>query len=618
YEGMESGKVPGAKTIITVTVKGINNYADSEIKGEYCIYKTSISKLKVTIDAKEYTGKEILLSTADIHVYANSTDAKKKQNEIENCYEILEGEYKNNIKAGTAKVTLRGTGDYGGTKTYSFKIKKKTYLINQVKGITLDKTSLALSIQGKDDDKRILKATIKSADETEPLANPTVIWSTSNSNIAAVEGGDIVVTKTNTGKYETTVTAHIILKKEGSVTITATAQDSGKKAKCTVTIVDVPILIDADQPIKMKVNGTHKLRFENDDIQEPNLSGITWTISNSDVVSVDKEKGIITAEEAGAVMLKLTKGKYIQRCYVVVGGEEEDVPDTYLRFTQTPGSTDDTEDIRNCIKKANHTKNGDGTFKYDGVYIPAGVYWIDATANANCGIFLDGRDPSVTWDPLEARDSFEVRMSPGALLMTIGNSESSDFHVIKIEGCSNITISGGTIIGERNEHSGKSGESGHGIGIYDCTNIHIQDMDISQCWGDGIYLGRSYKSTADNKDIDIRHCNVHDNRRNNLSITSANGVTIDDCKFNNAKGKDPQFGIDIETNIDSKPCKNITISNTKMIGNAKASMGIITPAENIRLEYCTLSGNFYNKAGKNVVLYHTTVKGEIVGNVDSK
>lgn len=611
YANMANGELPEAGTAVTITVHGINNYEGSVITGSYRIYATNISKLKITIDAQEYTGKEITLTPIkDIHVYANSSDQKKKKDEIkDNCYKIIE--YKNNVKAGTAKVTLQGIGDYGGTKTYSFKISKKTYLINQVKGITLDKTSLSLSLQGKDDEERILTASIISADATESLANPTVIWSTSNSSIATVEGGPIVERPVYgyPVTIEATVTAHITIKKAGSVTITATTQDGGKKAKCTVTIVDVPILEEAGKTIKMNVGDTYQLRFANEEYREPDLSGITWTISNSDVVSVNKEQRLLTAHEAGAVVLKLTKGKYVQQCYVIVEGEEEDIPGTYLKFTQKSGSDDDTVDIRNAIYKANQTKSN-GTFVYDGVYIPAGVYWVDATANANNGIFLDAREG--TWNPLEQREKFEIRMSPGALIMTKGN-KSEHYHVISITGCSNITISGGTIIGERNEHTGKGGEWGHGIGIYDSTNIQIDGMDISQCWGDGIYLG-THQETS-NSGITITNCNAHDNRRSNLSITSANGVTIDNCQFNYAKGTDPQYGIDIETNNNSRPCKNITISNTTIKGNAKGSMGIITKAENVTLEDCTLSGNFYNMAGKNVVLRRVKFEsGSVIDN----
>ena len=37
-------------------------------------------------------------------------------------FEIVEGSYRNNLKKGTASVTLRGLGEYGGTKTIKFKI----------------------------------------------------------------------------------------------------------------------------------------------------------------------------------------------------------------------------------------------------------------------------------------------------------------------------------------------------------------------------------------------------------------------------------------------------------------------------------------------------------------
>ena len=43
----------------------------------------------------------------------------------EDDYEIVG--YSNNINKGTAKVTIRGTGNYGGLKTQTFKIKAKGF-----------------------------------------------------------------------------------------------------------------------------------------------------------------------------------------------------------------------------------------------------------------------------------------------------------------------------------------------------------------------------------------------------------------------------------------------------------------------------------------------------------
>ena len=43
-------------------------------------------------------------------------------------------------------------------------------------------------------------------------------------------------------------------------------------------------------------------------------------------------------------------------------------------------------------------------------------------------------------------------------------------------------------------------------------------------------------------------------------------------------------------------------------------MGIITSASDIKLENCSLDGDFINWAGKNVVLKKTSIKGEILDN----
>lgn len=38
-------------------------------------------------------------------------------------YEIVPGSYKNNVKKGTASVTIRGVDNYGGTRTVRFTIR---------------------------------------------------------------------------------------------------------------------------------------------------------------------------------------------------------------------------------------------------------------------------------------------------------------------------------------------------------------------------------------------------------------------------------------------------------------------------------------------------------------
>ncbi|MDE6749278.1 MAG: Ig-like domain-containing protein, partial [Lachnospiraceae bacterium] len=304
YENMESGQPPQKGSTVTVTAQGTGCY-EKTLTGTYRIFENNISKLKIVIDPQEYTGEEIALSSSDIHVYTNSTDAKNKRNELRNgCYEIVE--YKNNIKAGNAKVTLRGRADYGGTKTYSFKIQKKAYRINHVKSITLDKTSLSLRLAEKEVQ---LTATITPEDNWEKIANPTVIWSTSNSNIATVE----IPVESSGVDGDRAVTRTVKFKNEGTVTITATAQDGNKKAQCKITIVDVPILKEAGQKIEGKAGDTYQLTVEWDESQEADPDKLKWESNNPDRVTVDKN-GLVTMKKAGAatITLRVVKSIYVQ------------------------------------------------------------------------------------------------------------------------------------------------------------------------------------------------------------------------------------------------------------------------------------------------------------------
>lgn len=129
---VEKDDIIPAGTLINVaiTAKGSDyiNVDGSDGKpkllvGSYRIVGASIAKAKVTIPEQTYTGKEITPDASQIRVELNGTLLKPETGDGKGEYEILG--YSNNIRKGTAKVTLHGLGGYGGTKTVSFKIKGK-------------------------------------------------------------------------------------------------------------------------------------------------------------------------------------------------------------------------------------------------------------------------------------------------------------------------------------------------------------------------------------------------------------------------------------------------------------------------------------------------------------
>lgn len=108
----------GTKIKVTVNAAG-NNYTGSA-EGLYSITRADIAKAKVTVPTQTYTGKAIELKETDISVLMNGMPVSSEE------YEIIS--YTNNINKGTAKLTIQGKGNYGGTKTVSFKIKGKSML----------------------------------------------------------------------------------------------------------------------------------------------------------------------------------------------------------------------------------------------------------------------------------------------------------------------------------------------------------------------------------------------------------------------------------------------------------------------------------------------------------
>lgn len=564
YEGMEEGGVPAAGTMVYVTANGMNNYAGSSITGSYYIYSKHINSLIVSIDPQVYTGKEVTLSESDIHVYLNQTARKNGEELDETCYRIAG--YSNNIKAGTAKVTLQGMGEYGGQRTCGFRINKKEYSNIRVKSITLQEKEILLGLGNS----RQLTAIIT----PEDAYNKTILWSSSNNKIAAVTPEGVVTAL-----------------KEGKVTIKATSQDSGKSAVCKVTVAVIraeSFVLNASQ-IRQQEGTVYQLKAREIQPEEADDSTITWESSNAEVASVDG-KGLVSLNKAGmAVISAFTADrKFEQRCLVYVeSAGETGYEGEYLtpQMFRNVKDSDDTGAFNEAVSKLSDTCNV--------LYVPEGIYQIDAETS------------------IKLKSNMKLVLSPNAVLKAINNS-SRNYNIICVDNISNVTISGGQIQGERYGHGSSGGEWGMGIGVYDGRNITISNVKISDCWGDGIYLGsRNENNTkAGCREITISDCNLINNRRNNLSIVCADDVTINGCAFRDANGTAPQYGIDIETNNSSNPCERVEILNSVFEGNASAAMGIVTNANDITISGCTLKGDFINYAGTNVTVSDSQLLGE--------
>ena len=182
----------------------------------------------------------------------------------------------------------------------------------------------------------------------------------------------------------------------------------------------------------------------------------------------------------------------------------------------------------------------------------------------------------------------------------------SPYAIIKISGKTNVTVVGGTINGERDEHltpgnipappytdpqctSANScyGQWGMGITISGVSDIYIDGVLARDCWGDGFYVD-GYASNVNFYSVVADY-----NRRQGMSIVYANGVIVRNSIFKNTRGHNPQAGIDLEPN-GGKSVTNIQILNCQFYDNYHSGIalnGKAAPLNNVTITGNTISPN---------------------------
>lgn len=120
-DSVENTDIIPANTQICVSLAcGTGNLYEGTFTGTYRIVAADIKSAKVTIPAQIYTGSEITPDKTQITVKVSKMELSA------NDYDIVS--YSNNVKKGTASVTIAGKGNYGGTKTVNFTIRAKGFL----------------------------------------------------------------------------------------------------------------------------------------------------------------------------------------------------------------------------------------------------------------------------------------------------------------------------------------------------------------------------------------------------------------------------------------------------------------------------------------------------------
>lgn len=170
---------------------------------------------------------------------------------------------------------------------------------------------------------------------------------------------------------------------------------------------------------------------------------------------------------------------------------------------------------------------------------------------------------------------------------TIKIKPVSDEYYKVINAKGDTRISNLTIIGERDEHVGNSGEWGMGIHLSNSNYAHIENVTVKNCWGDGIYLGSENSDTGENgcANVTITNCIIDNNRRNGISVINCDKFVIDRCTISNTHGTNPQSGVNIERNLDNEITEGI-IKNCTFIDNHFAHILQANSSNDNTIENC--------------------------------
>ncbi len=200
------------------------------------------------------------------------------------------------------------------------------------------------------------------------------------------------------------------------------------------------------------------------------------------------------------------------------------------------GQTDDTAAIQAAIDEVAGTG---GT-----VLVPNGTYMVDAAGKSR----------------LALKSDMTLSLSKDATLKAIPN-DSGKYSILTISAASNVTVTGGTLEGDRQEHKGKSGAWGFGIHIgRDASHITISGVTAKKMWGDGFYIQGA---------TDVKLCSVvaDNNRRQGLSIIDAEGLVVTHSVFRNTRGTRPGAGIDFEPDGADQKVSDVRIEGSQFLDN---------------------------------------------------
>lgn len=175
----------------------------------------------------------------------------------------------------------------------------------------------------------------------------------------------------------------------------------------------------------------------------------------------------------------------------------------------------------------------------------------------------------------------------------LAKAVSSDYYeIFYIKHKKNVVICNGIIIGDRDSHTGTTGEWGMGIYVGGSENVLIDNMDISKCWGDGVYIGDTAEyDLTPSKNVKVVNCTIKTCRRQGISVVWCDDVIISNNSIHDISGTAPEACIDVEPNA-SQAVNNVIIADN-IFKTAKKGVTVYGGPSNFAISNVTIDNNIF-------------------------
>ncbi|WP_303317631.1 right-handed parallel beta-helix repeat-containing protein [Flavivirga abyssicola] len=239
-----------------------------------------------------------------------------------------------------------------------------------------------------------------------------------------------------------------------------------------------------------------------------------------------------------------------------------------------PNDRKDPERTTDNIQKAIDWAVSEG---YGQICLPEGHYLIGKYGN---DIYQAG---------IELKSNMAFLLDQNAIIEMAPNNKWN-YCAITVTEKAHVVISGGTILGDRENHEytprKSDGSTVHDEGHLICIQneseyVTVENVTLGKANGDAILLVGQKGAGSSVKHIDIRRNNMVDNRRQGVSIVGGTDVLIENNEIHHTKGTSPQFGIDVESL--SYNSQDITIRNNYFHHNRGGDI-VNTDGKNVIIE----------------------------------